>query len=146
MIKVDKLLEKKGSQIWHIGPEDTVFEALKVMGDKGVGALCVTLDEELVGIISERDYARKVILKGRISRETKVKDIMTRHVFHTHPEQSIEECLVLMNEKRIRHLPVVDDTKMVGMISTGDVVKEIISDQKYTIKQLENYISWEESY
>jgi len=146
MIKVDKLLEKKGSQIWHIGPEETVFEALQIMGDKGVGALCVMLNGELVGIISERDYARKVILKGRISRETKVKDIMTRHVFHTHPEQNIEECLVLMNEKRIRHLPVIDDSKMVGMISTGDVVKEIISDQKYTIKQLENYISWEESY
>ncbi|HFE37211.1 MAG TPA: CBS domain-containing protein [Gammaproteobacteria bacterium] len=146
MIKVAKLLEKKGTEIWHIGPEDTVYKALEVMGNKGVGALCVLLNDELVGIISERDYARKVILKGRISRETKVKEIMTRHVYHSHPEQNIEECLVLMNEKRIRHLPVIDGTKIVGMISTGDVVKEIITEQKYTIKQLENYISWEESY
>lgn len=146
MIKVGKLLEKKGSEIWFVVPEDSVYHALQVMSDKGAGALCVLLDDELVGIISERDYARKVILKGRVSKETKVKDIMTRHVFHTNLEQSIEECLVLMNQKRIRHLPVVEDAKLVGMISTGDVVKEIISDQKYTIKQLENYISWEENY
>ena len=146
MITAGKLLEKKGSEIWHVEPEDSVYHALQVMGDKGVGALCVMLDDELVGMLSERDYARKVILKGRVSKETKVKDIMTRHVFHTNSEQSVDECLVLMNQKRIRHLPVVDDSKMIGMISTGDVVKEIIEDQKYTIKQLENYISWEENY
>jgi len=146
MIKVSKLLENKGPDIWSIGPDETVYACLAVMEDKGIGALPVLLDGELIGIISERDYARKIILKNRASKDTKVKEIMTRQVYHTFPDQNVEECLVLMNDKRIRHLPVLVDEKMTGMISIGDVVKEIIDDQKYTIHQLENYISWEESY
>ena len=146
MISVRKLLGDKGREVWGVSPEDTVYKTLEMMDEKGVGALAVKLDGKLVGIVSERDYARKIILKGKSSKDTKVKDIMTRQVFHTFPDQSIEECLVLMNDKRIRHLPVLDDDNLIGMISIGDVVKQIIADQQYTIKQLENYISWEESY
>jgi len=146
MITVKKLLEGKGVEVWHVNPEDTVYATIELMDEKGVGALAVLLDDDLVGIISERDYARKVILKGRASKETKVKEIMTRHIYHTNPDQDIGECLVMMNNRRVRHLPVLENGKMIGMISIGDVVKEIISDQQYTIKQLENYISWEESY
>ena len=116
------------------------------MDKKQVGALTVLHEGSLVGVISERDYARKIILKGRSSKGTLVQDIMTRHVYHAVPEQNIEECLVMMNSHRFRHLPVIDEDKLIGLISIGDVVKEIIEDQKYTIKQLENYISWEESY
>lgn len=146
MTKVKKLLEAKGKDVWSVSSEDTVFEALKVMADKGVGALAVTRYDVLVGIVSERDYARKVILKDRSSKQTQVKEIMTRHVYHTDPDQGIEECLVIMNDKRIRHLPVLDNDQLIGMISVGDVVKFIIEEQKYTIKQLENYIMWEETY
>ena len=146
MISVRKLLGDKGAEVWGVSPEDTVYKTLEMMEEKGVGALAVKLDGKLVGIVSERDYARKIILKGKSSKETQVKDIMTRQVFHTFPDQSIEECLVLMNDKRIRHLPVIEDDNLIGMISIGDVVKQIIADQQYTIKQLENYISWEESY
>jgi len=146
MITVKKLLEGKGTEVWHVSPEDTVYDTIEMMDKKAVGALAVILDDDLVGIISERDYARKVILKGRASKDTKVKEIMTRHIYHTNPDQEIAECLVMMNNRRVRHLPVLENGKMIGMISIGDVVKEIISDQQYTIKQLENYISWEESY
>ena len=116
------------------------------MDDKGVGALAVVQNDGLVGIISERDYARKVILKDRSSKETKVKEIMSTRVFHTFPEQKIEECMAVMTEHHIRHLPVIKDNKLVGMISLGDVVKEIISEQQFKIEQLEHTISWEESY
>ena len=146
MISVRKLLGDKGTEVWGVSPEDTVFKTLEMMEEKGVGALAVKLDGKLVGIISERDYARKIVLKGKSSKDTKVKDIMTRQVFHTFPDQIVEECLVLMNDKRIRHLPVLEDDNLIGMISIGDVVKQIIADQQYTIKHLENYISWEESY
>ena len=103
-------------------------------------------DENLVGIISERDYARKVILKNRTSKDTKVKDIMTTNVYCISPEQTVDECLMIMNERRIRHLPVMQEIRLVGMISVSDVVKEIIKDQKYTIQHLENNIGWEEVY
>lgn len=146
MISVDQLLSKKGHEVWNVSPEDTVYDAIEQMNEKGVGALAVMMKDKLIGIISERDYAGKVILKGRSSKECKVKEIMTSHVFHTVPSQTIDECLVIMNEKRIRHLPVLNGEKLAGMLSIGDVVKEIIADQKYTIKQLENYISWEENY
>ena len=147
MISVEQLLEKKGSDVWSVSPDDTVFDAIKMMNEKKVGALAVTQGgDRLIGIISERDYAGKVILQGKSSKETPVKDIMTRQVVHTVLSQNITECLVIMNKHRIRHLPVVQEDKLLGMISMGDVVKEIIEDQKYTIKQLENYISWEESY
>ena len=146
MITVKKLLENKGKEVWHVNPDDTVYSCIEQMDKKGVGALAVILNDELVGIISERDYARKVILKGRTSKDTMVKDIMTRHIYHTNPDQEVAECMVMMNNRRVRHLPVLDDGKIIGMISIGDVVNAIIDDQQYTIKQLENYISWEESY
>lgn len=146
MTTVEKLLEARNSDIWHIGPDDTVYNAIKLMNEKKIGALAVVLDDELIGIISERDYARKVILKDRSSKDTKVKDIMTSRVFHTYPQQKIEECMAVMSEHHIRHLPVMVNNKLTGMISIGDVVKEIISDQQFKIEQLEHTISWEESY
>ena len=146
MITVGELLEGKGHNVWSVGPEDTVYDTIKMMDEKHVGALAVVKDNELIGIISERDYARQVILKDRTSKQTKVKEIMTRHVYYTHPSQTIDECLVIINERRIRHLPVLDNDKLVGMMSVGDVVKEIIKEQQYTIEQLENHLSWAESY
>ena len=146
MISVGSLLDNKGAEVWHVNPEDTVFDAIKYMDSKHVGALAVVHKDKLVGILSERDYARKVILKDRASKETLVKEIMTDKVIHTFPEQPVSECLVIINEQRIRHLPVLDDGKLVGMISVGDVVKEIIKEQQYTIQQLENHLSWAESY
>lgn len=146
MITVGTLLESKGHDIWSVSPEDSVYDAIKMMDEKRVGALVVMKGEKLVGIISERDYARQVILKNRTSKETNVKEIMTSRVFYTYPNQTIDECLVIINERRVRHLPVLDNDKMVGMISVGDVVKEIIKEQKYTIEQLENHLSWAESY
>ena len=146
MIKVGDLLENKGHDVWSVSPEDTVFDTIKLMDEKRVGALAVVENDKLVGIISERDYARQVILKDRTSRETKVKEIMTRHIYFTQPDQPIDECLVIINEHRIRHLPVLDHDHLIGMISVGDIVKEIIKDQKYTIEQLENNVAWAESY
>lgn len=146
MATIDKILAHKGSDAWYISPDATVFNAIKEMDSKGVGALPVVLGEKLIGIISERDYARKVILKDRSSKETLVKDIMSTKVFHTFPKQKVVECMAVMTEHHIRHLPVVLDEKLVGMISLGDVVKEIISEQQFKIEQLEHTISWEESY
>lgn len=146
MITVEKVINLKGNEVWNVAPESMVYDAIKLMNEKGVGALAVMQKDALIGMISERDYAGKVILQGRSSKDTMVKEIMTTHVFHTVPEQTIDECLVIMNERRIRHLPVIHDDKLIGMLSIGDVVKEIIKDQKYTIKQLENHISWEENY
>ena len=146
MMKVGQIIENKGHEVWTVSPEQSVFDAIQLMDEKSVGALAVVSEGRLVGIVSERDYERKVILKNRTSRDTKVKEIMTRHIFHTQPNQTVDQCLVIMNDKRVRHLPVLNDGKLVGMISIGDVVKQIIADQQYTIQQLENYISWEESY
>ena len=146
MITVRELLKNKGREVWSINPEDSVFAAIKTMDDKHVGALAVVKDDKLVGIVSERDYARKVILRRRTSKETRVKEIMTTQVYYTHPNQPIDECLVIINERRIRHLPVMYNDRLVGIISVGDVVKEIIKEQKYTIQQLENQLSWTESY
>src|SRR5713101_2654846 len=141
MTTLRNILQVKGGTIWSVSPESTVYDAINMMADKNVGALLVLEGEKLSGIISERDYARKVILKGKSSKETKVKEIMTSDVVTISPHQSIEECMGLMTVKHIRHLPVVEDKKLVGMISIGDVVKAIISEQEYTIKQLENYIT-----
>ena len=146
MITVGKLLDDKGHDTWTVGPEDSVYDTIKLMDEKRVGALAVLKNNELIGIISERDYARQVILKDRTSKETRVKEIMTRHVYYTYPAQTIDECLVIINERRIRHLPVLDNNALVGMISVGDVVKENIKEQQYTIEQLENHLSWAESY
>ena len=146
MNTIEKLINLNDSEVWVVAPEDTVFDAIKKMNDKSVGALPVIEKDELIGIISERDYARKVILENRSSKGTLVKEIMTSKVFHVSPNHKVEECMVLMTKHHIRHLPVVTDGKLCGMISVGDVVKFIISDQKFKIEQLEHNISWGESY
>ncbi|MCL4297281.1 MAG: CBS domain-containing protein [Anaerolineae bacterium] len=141
MITVQQVLKDKGySDVWIVSPGASVNEALKLMSDKNVGALPVTEAGKLVGIISERDYARKVILKGKSSLSTPVSEIMTADVISVQPEQSMEECMTLMTQKRVRHLPVLVEDKLVGLISIGDVLKEIISDQKAFIESLQNYI------
>jgi CBS domain-containing protein len=138
---VRDVLTVKGRDVWTVDLEATVFEALSRMAEKEIGALMVMDGTKLVGIISERDYARKVILHGRASPTTLVKEIMTSHVVYTHLEQSIEECMALVTEKRIRHLPVIDEGNLVGVVSIGDLVKSIISDQKFVIEQLVRYIT-----
>lgn len=140
MNKVSDLLENKGEEVWSIGPDASVYDAIKLMAEKGVGALMVTEGTKVVGVISERDYARKVILMGLSSRETKIRDIMTTHVVYADPEHTVEECMALMTDKRIRHLPIMDGEKLAGVISIGDLVKSIIAEQKFTIEQLERYI------
>ena len=138
---VSQLVDAKGREVWWVTPDTFVFDALKLMAEKNIGALVVLEANNLVGIFSERDYARKVILKGKASKDTPVKEIMSTQVFFVRPQQSIEECMALMTTKRIRHLPVLEGDKVVGMISIGDVVKAIISEREFTIKQLENYIT-----
>ena len=141
MHTVGQILRKKGHDIWSVGPDTTVYEALQMMADKNVGALVVLENGELVGIFSERDYARKIVLQGKTSRQTAVSEIMTSRVNCVHPEQTTDECMALMTAKHIRHLPVLDeDDRLEGVISIGDVVKAIISDQEFVIEQLENYI------
>ena len=146
MANVDVLLNSKDKNVWSISPKSTVFDAIRLMEERAIGALAVIQDDNLVGIISERDYARKVFLQGRTSQETKVEDIMTGDVLFTHPDQDIEDCMVIMSEHHIRHLPVMQGKALVGMISLGDVVKQIIKDQKIKIKHLEKTITWGESY
>ena len=141
MANVAQLLRTKGSEVWSIEPEASVFEAIKLMAEKGIGALLVMEAGRLAGIISERDYARKVILRGKSSTETPVREIMTPRVFYVHPEQSVEECMALMTEKHIRHLPVLRGEEVAGIISIGDLVKALISDREIRIQQLENYIT-----
>jgi CBS domain-containing protein len=141
MITVRDILHAKGNQIWSVSPDSTVFDALQLMADKNIGALIVLDGEKIAGIFSERDYARKIILKGKASKETSVEEIMTSEVTTLRLEQSVEECMGLMTDKRIRHLPVLEGEKLIGLISIGDVVKAIISDKEFTIKQLENYIT-----
>jgi len=138
---VKDILQIKGRDIWRVELEATVFEALRLMAEKQVGALVVMDGKKLAGIISERDYARKVILQGRASATTLVKEIMTSHVVCTHPGQSIEECMAVMTDKRVRHLPVIEENNIVGIVSIGDLVKSIISEQKFIIEQLERYIT-----
>jgi len=135
------LIKEKGHEIWSIEPTASVFDAVKLMADKGVGALIVMEGKKLVGVISERDYARKVILKNRLSKETYVEEIMTTRVVYAHPEQNVEECMALMTEKHIRHLPIMVEEKLLGVVSIGDLVKSIIAQQQLTIKQLEQYVS-----
>ncbi len=138
---VSELLRAKEREIWSVRPDSSVLEALKLMADKNIGALLVFEEEKLVGIFSERDYARKVILKGKASKDTTVKEIMSIKVLYVKPEQSVEECMALMTDKRIRHLPVLEEDQVVGVISIGDVVKAIISDKDFMIHQLESYIT-----
>jgi CBS domain-containing protein len=141
MKTVNQLLHTKGREVWSVTPGTSVFDALKVMADKNIGALLVMEENQLAGIFSERDYARKVILKGKSSKEMTVQEIMTERVDCVSPSQTVRECMTLMTEKHHRHLPVVDEERVVGMISIGDVVKAIISDQEFTIEQLESYIT-----
>ena len=134
------LLDQKGRNIWSIHPDATVFDAIAKMADKDVGSLVVMDGDELIGIITERHYARNVVLKGKASPAMPVREIMERHVVIARPEESVEQCMVLMTEKRIRHLPVFEGEKPIGILSIGDLVKSIIGDQKFTIDQLEHYI------
>ena len=138
---INEILEHKGSLVWTIAPDATVFEAIQMMSDKNIGALLVTEREKLIGIISERDYTRKVALKGKSSKELKVRDIITDRVLSVTPRHTVEECLRLMTERRVRHLPVLDGEKITGLVSIGDLVNWIISTQSTTIRQLETYIS-----
>lgn len=134
-------LDRKGYQVWSVHPDTYVFDALRLMSEKAVGALVVIENDQLVGIFSERDYARKIILQGKSSKQTHVGEIMTDRVICVGLDQAIEDCMILMTENRVRHLPVLDNGALVGIISIGDVVKEIIDEQKFVIKQLENYIT-----
>lgn len=143
MQTVKQCLQSKGSHFWWISPDATVYEALVLMAEKNIGALLVMDREVLVGIFSERDYARKVILFGKASKVIPVSEIMTSRVFYVRPEQSIEECMALMTDKHIRHLPVMEGKRVVGVLSIGDVVKAIIEQQEFVIEQLENYITGE---
>ena len=141
MTTVRHLLAQKGHEIWSIHPDDSVFDAVKKMADKDIGSLVVIADDRLVGIITERHYARNVVVKGRSSPQTRVRDIMESRVVCARLDQSIEECMAVMTSKLVRHLPVIDDGKLVGIISIGDLVKSIIRDQEFVIEQLEHYIS-----
>ena len=140
MKTVQQLLEGKRHGVVSVRPDSTVLDALRVMAEKEIGAVLVLEGERLAGILSERDYARKVVLEGKSSRDTPVSEIMTSKLVCIRPDQSVEECMGLMTDKRIRHLPVLDHKKVVGIISIGDVVKEMLSDKEMVIKQLESYI------
>lgn len=142
MTVVAEILKSKPDAVVHrIAPTDTVYEGLRLMADKGIGALLVMEGDAIVGIVTERDYARKIALMGRTSIETLVRDVMTPSVLCVRSTQTSEQCMQLMTGKRLRHLPVVDDGKLLGMISIGDLVKDIISEQKFIIEQLEHYIT-----
>jgi len=141
MHTIGQLLESKGYDIWSIAPQAPAYEAMQIMSEKDVGALLVIDDEEnLVGIFSERDYARKVILKGKSSKDTSVGELMTDVVFSIDPQDTIQDCMALMTTKHIRHLPVIKNERLIGIVTIGDVVNHIISSQELTVQQLERYI------
>jgi len=137
---VRQLLDQKGRETYSINPDATVYDAIAKMAEKDIGSLVVMDGDKIVGVITERHYARNVVLKGKTSPATPVEAIMDKLVFVVQPEQSIEQCMAIMTEKRIRHLPVVEEEKLIGIISIGDLVKSIIGDQQFTIGQLEHYI------
>ena len=144
MKTVAQILRSKPDQtVYTITPTASVFDAVKLMAEKSIGALVVMAEEQVVGIITERDYARKIILMARSSKDTPVRDIMTSTVMYVRPDQASEECMVLMTENRLRHLPVMEDGKLIGLVSIGVLVKDIISEQKFMIQQLEHYITGE---
>jgi CBS domain-containing protein len=140
MKSIRQLLQDKRGGLCTIGPDATVFDALKLMAEKNIGALLVVKNDKLVGIISERDYARKVILHGKSSRDTPVREIMTERAVCVQPDNTVEECMALMTDKHVRHLPVIENEKLIGVLSIGDLVKETISEQRFVIQQLESYI------
>jgi CBS domain-containing protein len=141
MTSVEQLLKFKGSQTWSVAPQATVYEALQKMSEKETGALLVIEEGNLVGIFTERDYARKLILKGKFSRDTAVRELMTQNVLYVEPQNSIVDCMLLMTNNRVRHLPVMNNQQLVGIVTIGDVVRQIISEQESTIQQLEKYIT-----
>ena len=143
---VRDILNSKGNQVYSIAPDQTVYEAIAKMDELDIGALVVLTDQKLKGIISERDYRSKVILKGRSSKNTNVSEIMTADVYCVNPTESVKACMSIMTEKKIRHLPVMNDDKVVGVISIGDLVKNIISQQKFEIKSLRHYIQGQGTY
>lgn len=144
--KIGSLIGKKGGQVWSLPPTASVYDAIVVMAEKQVGALPIIDEGKLLGIVSERDYARKVILKGRSSKETAVTEIMSSPVVSVSPSQTVEECMHIVTEKRIRHLPVVENGRMVGMVSIGDLVNWVVSAQQETISHLEAYIAGSPQY
>jgi len=140
MLTVKELLEKKGNRVWSLPPKASVYEALELMAEKDIGALVVVDGSQVVGLFSERDYARRVILKGRASRTTAVSELMSAPVVFVRPEKTTQDCMALMTQRHVRHLPVLEDRKLVGIVTIGDVVKAIIDEQNYTIQELESYI------
>lgn len=138
---VSQILRNKGYDVYSVSPDATVFDALKLMAEKNIGAVVVREDDQVVGIMSERDYARKVILEGKSSKNIPVRDIMSTRVLYVRPDQTVHDCMVLMIDKRIRHLPVMEEDKLKGLLSIGDVVKAVIAEKEYVIEQLENYIA-----
>lgn len=140
MTTVRHLLDQKSSTLWSVGPTATVYDAIAKMAEKNVGSMFVMDGDRLVGIITERHYARNVALKGKTSPTMLVKDIMDGDVLYVRPDYSVEDCMALMTEARVRHLPVLDDSKVIGIVSIGDLVKSIIADQKFAIEQLEHYV------
>ncbi|MCP5095805.1 MAG: CBS domain-containing protein [Chloroflexi bacterium] len=140
-MRVNDVLRVKGNDVWSIRSDATVYEALRMMAEKGVGALMVIDDGQIEGVISERDYARKVVLKGRAAENTQVNEIMSSNVVSIQLGQDVEACMVLMTDNRIRHLPVMDGSKLIGVVSIGDLVNTIINEQQFVIEQLERYIT-----
>jgi CBS domain-containing protein len=138
---IDSILKQKTSPLWSVSPDTTVFETIQLMADKNIGAVLVKAGEKLVGIMSERDYTRKVAIKGKSSKETRVKEIISTPVVTVTPNHTVEECMRLMTENRIRHLPVLESEQVIGVISIGDLVNWVISAQSVAIKQMENYIA-----
>jgi len=139
-ITVRQILDEKGSEVWTVTPDTLVYDALQLMADKNIGAVVVVEGETIVGILSERDYARKVILRGKSSKETPVADIMTRSVCYVPPYRTLDECMALMTDRALRHLPVLEDGKLQGIVSIGDIVKAIISEQEFVINELVAFV------
>lgn len=141
MTTIRQLLAQKGPEVLTIGPDETVFDAIRMMAGHEVGALVVLEDGKLIGIFTERDYARNVFLKGRSSPKTRVSEVMSTHVICVAPEETVEDCMAIMTDRKVRHLPVISENQMIGIVSIGDLVKSIISDQKFVIEQLERFIT-----
>lgn len=141
MSKISEILDQRSKEIWSVRSDQPVLEAIRIMAEKGIGALLVMDDGRLVGVLSERDYARKVILEDRSSKNTLIREIMTRDVFTVSPQSEVSECMTIMTDNDFRHLPVLQGDEVVGMISIGDLVKVVIREQQFTIDQLEHYIT-----